>query len=67
MNEVQQYISQSEPVIQTRLEILRKLFFEVLPDTEESIRYNMPVLKLVNIIYTLRLAKSILVFILFMD
>jgi uncharacterized protein YdhG (YjbR/CyaY superfamily) len=45
MNEVQLYISQFEPEIQTRLEILRQLFFEVVPDTEESIRYKMPAFK----------------------
>lgn len=45
MNEVEQYISQFELEIQARLEILRKLFFEVLPDTEESIRYKMPAYK----------------------
>ena len=45
MNEVEQYISQFEPEIQARLEILRKLFFEVLPDTEESIRYKIPAFK----------------------
>ncbi|MBU3026369.1 iron chaperone [Zobellia galactanivorans] len=39
------YISQFEPEIQSRLEILRQLFFEVLPETEESIRYKMPALK----------------------
>ncbi len=45
MNQVDQYISQFEPEIQARLEILRKLFFEVLPDTEACIRYNMPAFK----------------------
>jgi uncharacterized protein YdhG (YjbR/CyaY superfamily) len=45
MNEVENYISQFEPEIQSRLEILRQLFFEVLPDTEESIRYKMPAFK----------------------
>jgi uncharacterized protein YdhG (YjbR/CyaY superfamily) len=42
MNSVEQYISQFEPGIQARLLSLRKRFFEVLPATEESIRYNMP-------------------------
>jgi len=42
MNEVEQYISQFEPEIQERLNVLRKLFFEVLPETKESIRYKMP-------------------------
>lgn len=45
MNEIELYISQFEPEIQSRLEILRQLFFEVLPDTEESIRYKMPAFK----------------------
>ena len=45
MNEVELYISQFEPEIQSRLEILRQLFFEVLTDTEESIRYKMPAFK----------------------
>jgi uncharacterized protein YdhG (YjbR/CyaY superfamily) len=45
MNEIEQYVSQFEPEIQSRLEILRQLFFEVLPDTEESIRYKMPAFK----------------------
>jgi uncharacterized protein YdhG (YjbR/CyaY superfamily) len=45
MNEVELYISQFEPEIQSRLEILRQLFFEVLPDTKESIRYKMPAFK----------------------
>ena len=45
MNEIEHYISQFEPEIQSRLKILRQLFFEVLPDTEESIRYKMPAFK----------------------
>ena len=45
MSEVELYISQFELEIQSRLEILRQLFFEVLPDTEESIRYKMPAFK----------------------
>lgn len=45
MNEVEHYILQFEPEIQARLEIIRKLFFEVLPATEESIRYKMPAYK----------------------
>ena len=45
MNEIEHYISQFEPEIQSRLEIMRQLFFEVLPDTEESIRYKMPAFK----------------------
>ena len=39
MNKIDNYISQFEPEIQDRL---RVLFFEVLPETKESIRYNMP-------------------------
>jgi uncharacterized protein YdhG (YjbR/CyaY superfamily) len=45
MKEVELYISQFEPEIQARLEILRNVFFEVLPGTEESIRYKMPAFK----------------------
>ncbi len=41
MNEVDNYIAQFEPEIQERLTELRKLFFEVLPNTEESIRYKI--------------------------
>ena len=45
MTEVEKYISQFEPHIQDKLSALRQLFFEVLPNTEESIRYNMPAYK----------------------
>jgi uncharacterized protein YdhG (YjbR/CyaY superfamily) len=45
MNEIEHYISSFEPEIQSRLIILRQLFFEVIPDTEESIRYKMPAFK----------------------
>lgn len=45
MNQVKLYISQFEPEIQSRLEIMRQLFFDVLPDTEESIRYKIPAFK----------------------
>jgi uncharacterized protein YdhG (YjbR/CyaY superfamily) len=45
MNNVETYIQQFEPEIQQRLLVLRKLFFETLPGTEESIRYNMPAYK----------------------
>lgn len=45
MNKIEHYISQFEPEIQSRHEILRQLFFEVLPDTKESIRYKMPAFK----------------------
>lgn len=45
MNEVEKYIKQFEPDIQEKLNELRQLFFEVLPNTEESIRYKMPAYK----------------------
>lgn len=45
MNEIEKYILIFEPEIQERLVVIRKLFFEVLPDTEESIRYKMPAFK----------------------
>ena len=42
MTAVEKYINQFEPEVQEKLYTLRQIFFEVLPDTEESIRYNMP-------------------------
>ncbi len=45
MNEVENYIQQFEPDVQEKLNAIRQVFFEVLPDTEESIRYNMPAFK----------------------
>lgn len=42
MNEVEHYIAQFEPPIREKLSTLRQLFFEMLPNTQESIRYNMP-------------------------
>ena len=48
MNEVEKYIAQFEPEIQSKLKILRQLFFEVLPDTKESIRYKIPAFKVGN-------------------
>lgn len=45
MTEVEKYIQQFEPKVQDKLNTLRQLFFEVLPDTEECIRYNMPAYK----------------------
>jgi uncharacterized protein YdhG (YjbR/CyaY superfamily) len=42
MTEVEKYIAQFEPEVKERLTVLRLLFFEVLPGTGESIRYNMP-------------------------
>jgi uncharacterized protein YdhG (YjbR/CyaY superfamily) len=48
MNEIENYISQFEPYIQERLTEIRQLFFDILPDTEESIRYKMPAYKVGN-------------------
>jgi uncharacterized protein YdhG (YjbR/CyaY superfamily) len=45
MNEVEQYIAAFEPEVKDRLTTLRQTFFEVVPTTEESIRYNMPAYK----------------------
>lgn len=45
MTEVEKYIQQFEPEVQEKLNTLRKVFFELLPDTEESIRYKMPAFK----------------------
>ncbi len=45
MTEVEKYIQQFEPNVQEKLNTLRQVFFEVLPDTEESIRYKMPAFK----------------------
>jgi uncharacterized protein YdhG (YjbR/CyaY superfamily) len=45
MAQVENYIEQFEPDIQEKLNALRQVFFEVLPDTEESIRYKMPAFK----------------------
>jgi uncharacterized protein YdhG (YjbR/CyaY superfamily) len=45
MTEVEKYILHFEPDVQEKLNALRQLFFEVLPDTEESIRYKMPAFK----------------------
>lgn len=45
MTEVEKYISKFEPNIQEKLNALRQIFFEVLPNTEESIRYHMPAFK----------------------
>lgn len=41
-NGVDDYIALFDPEIQDRLKSLRKLFFDVCPDTIESIRYKMP-------------------------
>ena len=45
MTEVEKYIQQFEPDVQEKLNVLRQVFFEVLPNTEESIRYKMPAYK----------------------
>lgn len=45
MTEVENYILQFEPEIQGKLNTLRQLFFQVLPDIDESIRYKMPAFK----------------------
>jgi len=46
MNEVEKYISSFDPEVRNRLNTLRQAFFEVVPHTEESIRYNMPAFKI---------------------
>lgn len=45
MSEVEKYIQQFEPDIQEKLNALRQVFFDVFPDTEESICYKMPAFK----------------------
>lgn len=45
MNEIEKYIQQFDPDVQEKLNALRQVFFEVLPDTEESIRYKIPAYK----------------------
>jgi uncharacterized protein YdhG (YjbR/CyaY superfamily) len=45
VNEIESYLSQFEPNIKERLTELRQLFFEALPNAEESIRYRMPAYK----------------------
>ncbi len=45
MTEVEKYIQQFEPEVQEKLNALRQVFFDVLPDIEESIRYKMPAFK----------------------
>jgi uncharacterized protein YdhG (YjbR/CyaY superfamily) len=44
-NGVEKYISEFDPEIQARMNTLRQLFFEVLPDTQESISYKIPCYK----------------------
>jgi uncharacterized protein YdhG (YjbR/CyaY superfamily) len=46
--QVDQYISEFDPVIQKRLRKLQNLFFEVLPNTKESIRYKIPAYEVGN-------------------
>ena len=45
MNEVEKYIVQFGPEVRDRLMDLRQLFLEMLPQTEERIRYKMPAFK----------------------
>lgn len=45
MKQVEAYISQFDPEIQSRLIELRQLFFDLIPNIEESISYNMPAYK----------------------
>lgn len=42
MNPVETYIAGFDVEVGQRLGQLRQLFFDVVPDTQESIRYNMP-------------------------
>ncbi|RZL59171.1 MAG: DUF1801 domain-containing protein [Pedobacter sp.] len=42
MNQVELYISTFETQTQEKLNQIRNLFFELLPDIKESISYNMP-------------------------
>lgn len=45
MNEIEKYIYQFEPEIRERLIELRSIFFDVLPNTIETLRYKMPAYK----------------------
>ncbi len=45
MNPVDSYIKAFPESVQERLYVIRKLFFESLPEVEESIRYKMPAYK----------------------
>lgn len=45
MTEVEEYIQQFEPEVKEKLHALRQVFFEVLPDAQESIRYKIPAFK----------------------
>ncbi|MBC7866052.1 MAG: DUF1801 domain-containing protein, partial [Gloeobacteraceae cyanobacterium ES-bin-316] len=46
MDEVEKYIVAFEPEIQSKLRDLRGVFFNVLPEVKECIRYKMPAYKL---------------------
>lgn len=39
---IDEYIAAQTPETAERLEAIRKLFHKVIPDTDESIRYDMP-------------------------
>jgi uncharacterized protein YdhG (YjbR/CyaY superfamily) len=45
MNEIDQYISTFEPLIQDKLNAIRKVFHKVLPEAEESISHKIPAFK----------------------
>lgn len=45
MNPVDHYIKTFPETIQERLITLRQLFFQLIPNVEESIRYKMPAYK----------------------
>jgi uncharacterized protein YdhG (YjbR/CyaY superfamily) len=45
MTEVEKYIHQFKPEVQEKLNTLRDLYFQVLPGTEECIRYKMTAFK----------------------
>lgn len=45
MNDIDKYISQFDPEIQSRLTELRQLILQIYPECEETIRYNMPAYK----------------------
>lgn len=45
MTEVEKYITTFDGDIKERLTILRNAFLEIIPEAEESIRYNMPAFK----------------------
>lgn len=45
METVDNYIKAFPEAVQERLNTLRQLFFQLIPDVEESIRYKMPAYK----------------------